>query len=195
MGIVKRLSFLLFVLLPMTLLANQYTFDQDHTFVIWRVNHFDYSEVTGKIFANGTLTFDEAKPQNSQLNLQVDMNTLSTGVEKLDRKLASRSFFDIQTYPTATFVSKTVKKTGKLTATVEGVVTIKTIAKPLTLNVTLKKHGNHPFLHRPALGFVATTQLKRSDFGLRAYLPGVGDEITVEIQAEAIQNKKPSAGE
>jgi polyisoprenoid-binding protein YceI len=42
----------------------------------------------------------------------------------------------------------------------------------------------------PALGFDATTTIKRSDFGLGAYVPNVSDEVRIRITTEALQGAK-----
>jgi hypothetical protein len=45
----------------------------------------------------------------------------------------------------------------------------------------------------PTIGFDATTTLKRSDFGLGAYVPQVGDEIQMRIISQAVDAKAHAA--
>lgn len=90
-------------------------------------------------------------------------------------------------YPTAQFVSDKVELTGKNTAKVTGMLTVRGISKPVTLDVTMNKAGKNPVTDRMTVGFTATTTLKRSDFGLKAFLPDLGDDVTIEIGAEAYQ--------
>ena len=47
----------------------------------------------------------------------------------------------------------------------------------------------HPMKKVPAIGFDATTTIKRSDFGVGAYVPKVSDEIKVHITVEAMGSK------
>lgn len=150
-----------------------YTFDPDHTFIVWSVNHFGFSEVSGKFIANGTLLFDAAKPQNSKVTLTVRPDSLATGIAKLDGKMMGRSFFNLKQYPTVTFVSDKVTVTGKNTGKVFGTLTIRNIAKPIVLDVKLNKEGEHPIYHKKTLGFTANATVNRSEFGMRAYVPGV----------------------
>ena len=79
-----------------------------------------------------------------------------------------------------------IKITGKNTADITGNLTIRDITKAVVLAAQLQKSGKHPFFKRDTLGFKATTHILRSDYGLRAYLPDVGDKVDIEIQAEAI---------
>ena len=41
----------------------------------------------------------------------------------------------------------------------------------------------------PAIGFDATATLKRSDFGVGAYVPNVSDEINIRITTEGEAGK------
>jgi polyisoprenoid-binding protein YceI len=58
------------------------------------------------------------------------------------------------------------------------------------LAVTLNGAGPHPMKKVPALGFDATTTIKRRDFGLGAYVPNVSDEVRIRITTEALQGAK-----
>jgi len=47
--------------------------------------------------------------------------------------------------------------------------------------------GDDPFARKRKLGFSATTTIRRSDFGMKAYLPDVGDLVNITIEAEFIK--------
>lgn len=165
--------------------AENYTLDPTHTSVLWHISHFNFSHPSGKWMADGTLTLDETKPQNSKLNVTINVDGLVTGVPKLDEHLKSKDFFDVGQFPTATFVSDKINMTGKNTAKVYGTLTVHGVSKPVTLDVTLNKLGESPITHKKTAGFTASTKLKRSDFGISAYLPGLGDEVKIDIESEA----------
>jgi polyisoprenoid-binding protein YceI len=165
--------------------AQTYTFEPTHTFAQWQVTHLGFSHITGKWLAQGTLELDEAAPQNSKVNITIDMSGLSTGIPKLDEHLKSKDFFDVSTFPTATFVSDKVTVTGKDTADVHGNLTIHGITKPATLKMKLNKKGEHPMLKKQAVGFSGSTMLKRTDFGVGAHVPDVSDEVKMQLEAEA----------
>ena len=79
---------------------------------------------------------------------------------------------------------------NKDTAKVHGMLTLHGVTKPVTLNVTLNKTGVNPISNKNSVGFTASTEIKRSDFGMNTLLPDVGDEVTIQIGAEAYQDKK-----
>lgn len=166
--------------------ADNYTLDPMHTYVEWHISHFGFSDPSGKwMIKSGTATLDKAKPQNSKVNVTIEMDTLVTGLPELDKHLESPLFFDVAKYPTATFVSNKVVLTGKETANVTGMLTFHGVTKPVMLKVKLNKAGVNPVTNKETVGFNATTTLKRSDFGMTAYLPGLGDDVKIDISAEA----------
>lgn len=178
----------LFSFAGMTQAAETYTFDPGHSYVLWHINHFGFSNPSGKWFANGTLILDETKPENSQVKVTIDVAKMDTGIPKLDEHLKSKDFFDVEQYPTATFVSNKVKMTGKDSAKVFGILTLHGVSKPVVLDVKLNKLGMSPISNKTTAGFTATTKLKRSDFGIKAYLPGLGDEVNIDIETEAAKS-------
>ena len=166
--------------------ADTYKFDADHTYVVWHVSHFGFSDVSGKLMAEGTIQFDKIKPENSSVNVVINAANDITGIAKLDDILKGKNFFDVSEFPAATFKSTKVVVTGKDTGKIYGSLTIRGISKNVVLDVKLNQQGMHPFFNKPALGFSASTTIKRSDYEMRGYLPGVSDEAKIDIQAEAI---------
>ena len=165
--------------------ADTYTLDPTHTSVVWSINHFGFSNPWGKFsMITGTLNLDEQKPELSKVTVTVPVANNLTGIPKLDEHLASKDFFDVATYPTATFVSDKVMLTGKSTATVDGTLTLHGVSKPETLYVTLNKIGEN-MMKKKTAGFSATATIKRSDFGINTYLPMLGDEVKLFIESEA----------
>lgn len=162
-----------------------YTLDNTHTYVLWHISHFGYSNPSGKWMASGTLVLDVAKPQNSKVNVTINVADVVTGIPKLDEHLKTDTFFNVAKYPIATFVSDSVEMTGKNTANVHGILTVHGVSNPVTLKVTLNKIGVNSIDNKQTAGFSATAEIKRSDFGMNAYLPGLGNEVKLDIEAEA----------
>jgi polyisoprenoid-binding protein YceI len=164
--------------------AETYALDPTHSYVLWHISHFGFSNPSGKWMVNGTLILDEKKLQDSKLNVTIQVANVDTGIAKLDEHLRSKDFFDVAQFPTATFVSDKIDVSGK-TAKVHGILTVHGVSKPVTLDVTLNKLGMSPVSNKKTAGFTASTKLKRSDYGMVTYLPGLGDEVNINIEAEA----------
>ncbi|ESQ74228.1 YceI family protein [Asticcacaulis sp. AC402] len=167
--------------------AETYKLDAGHTEVVFGWTHLGFSKPTGK-FANavGSITLDQADPSKSSVSVSFDISGLNTGVAALDTHLKGADFFDAAKFPTATFKSTAVQVTSAKTAKVTGDLTIHGVTKSVTLDVALNGMGEHPMKKKKAAGFQATGTIKRSDFGVGAYVPAVSDEIKLEITAEAI---------
>src|SRR5262245_9559370 len=121
-----------------------YKLDPNHTYVLWHVPHFGYSTQVGKfVMIEGTLTVDEAKPENSKINVIIHTDKMATGIPKLEEHMASDEFLNVKKYPTATFVSDKVVVTGKDTGKVYGTLTLLGVSKPVTLDVKFLKQGIH----------------------------------------------------
>lgn len=165
-----------------------YKVDPLHTYILWHINHFGFSNPSGKWIAEGTLQMDDTNPRDSKVNITVPVANFITGIPELDKHLKGDLFFNVAHFPTATFVSDKVEVTSKTTAKVYGMLTVRGITKPVVLDVTLNKIGISPINDKKTVGFSATTLLKRSDFGITTLLPGLSDEVKIDIELEAYKN-------
>lgn len=165
--------------------AETYALDPLHSAVIWKINHLGFSDFDGKfVMVEGSVTLDEEKPENSKVSATIRIDRMVTGVAPLDEHLRSKDFFDVASFPTASFVSEKVEITGERTAKVTGPLTLRGVTRPVTLDVALNKLAPNMKQQQTA-GFTATTVLKRSDFGMTAYLPALGDDVRIRIESEA----------
>lgn len=171
-----------------TYAADTYTLDPMHSYALFHINHFGFSNPSGKWLANGTLILDETKPQDSKIDVTINVADVITGIPKLDEHLRKAEFFDVDKFPKATFVSDKITMTGKDSAKVHGMLTIRGVSKPITLMVKMNKLGVNPITQKKTVGFTASTTLKRSDYEVSAYLPALGDEVKINIEAEAVKS-------
>ena len=181
----------LLVLLP-ALSANayaaSYTIDPTHTYPSFKISHLGFSTMLGRFnTSSGKITMDKAKGTGS-VELEVDVDSIDTGMEKRDKHLRSPDFFNVAEFPKMTFKSTKVTINKDDSAVVVGDLTIMGVTKPLTLNVSKISCGVHPFSKKDVCGFDATGSLKRSSFGMKYGLPAIGDDVTLIIEAEAVKN-------
>lgn len=172
--------------------AATYKIDLTHTSVTFKVSHLGLSNYTGRFAKiDGTMTFDPAKPEASKLEVSIDPLSIRTdypNVEKVnfDKELAeSPKWFNAGTAKAITFKSTAVKMTGAKTADVTGDLTLLGVTKPTTLKVVFNGGmKEHPFAKKPAIGFSATGNVKRSDYGMTHLVPNIGDEVALIIESE-----------
>lgn len=176
--------------LPLHAEAQKFTLDNQHSYVLWEIEHLGFSKQVGKWYVDGSVFLDKEHPDQSKVEASVNIANIVTGLPELDKHLKSKEFFDVEKFPKATFVSTKVDVIDDTSAKVNGTLTLHGISKPITLMVKLNKTGKNIINDKDGVGFTATTTLKRSDFGMNAFLPNLGDEVTIEIGAEAFADKK-----
>jgi polyisoprenoid-binding protein YceI len=168
---------------PLRVVAGTYKVDPAHTQVLWQVNHMGFSLFDGAFAdSTGTLTLDPKRLDAAVLNIEIPIARITTTSAKLNEHLLGAEFFDATKYPTATFKSTRVEVTGQ-TAKIHGNLTLKGVTKPVVLATTFIGAGAHPMSKTTAIGFRATTTIKRSDFALGYAVPIVGDTVTLTINA------------
>ncbi len=178
----------LLVSTPAQAAPEKYTYDPAHTQIVFTVSHLGLSNSMGRFNKfSGDFTFDQAQPENSKANITIETNSLDMASADWDRHMKSPDFFNVEKFPTMTFTSGNITKTGDKTATMTGDLTMLGVTKPVTLNVTFNKADIHPMNKNHVAGFSLTGTLKRYDFGMSYALPGIGDEVNLMIQVEGIR--------
>jgi polyisoprenoid-binding protein YceI len=173
----------------------KYLFDKPHTQIIFFVDHLGFAKSSGKFLDyTGEIQWDKGEPEKSSVNATIQVNSLDMGDKTWNEHLLADKFFDAAKFPTMTFKSTSIQKTGEKTANITGDLTLHGVTKPVVLATTFNNAGKHPMMDRMEAGFSATAHLKRSDFGMSQYVPMVGDDIDIRIEVEAYKEDKTAAG-
>ncbi|MEE8393765.1 MAG: YceI family protein [Rhodospirillales bacterium] len=171
--------------------AERYVIDvaSSHFYAGFKISHLGLSNIHGRFNKiSGEILFDSDNPEKSRINVTVDTSSVDTNLVKRDNHLRSPDFFNVLEFPAMTFLSTKAEKTGENTGTVTGDLTIIGVTRSVTFDVTLNKAGPHPTKKEiSAVGFSATGMIKRSDFGMKFGIGGIGDEVTLILEAEALR--------
>jgi polyisoprenoid-binding protein YceI len=165
--------------------------DSSHTSATFSVRHMMITNVRGEFQkVSGTVQFDAAAPEKSQIDASIDVASISTREAQRDAHLKSADFFDVENHPQMTFKSKSIRSKGPAAYEVKGDLTI----RGTTHEVTVDVEGPSPEHKDPwggtRIGANATTKIKRGDFGLKwntALEAGgvlVGEEVTIHLDVE-----------
>ena len=164
-----------------------YVIDTNHTKPRFEYSHFGYSTQLSRFdTASGTITIDRTARTGS-VDVVIDAKSVNTGFALFNGHIQEADFFDTAKYPAITFKSGKMVFDGDKLVAVEGTLTIKGIAKPVTLTVTSFLCMPHPIVKKDACGANATVQVKRSEFNMAKYTPYVSDEVTLSLPVEAIK--------
>ena len=162
-----------------------YQLDPNHASVTFKINHLGFSRYTARFDKmEATLNFNNGAIEQSALNVTVYPNSIDANNAKLEEELRGDKFFDVIKFPRATFQSTKIERTGNTTGKVTGDFTFLGVTHSLTLDVTLIGAGTRPMDNKKVIGFSATGIIRRSDYGLQNLLPLLGDDVTLEIEAE-----------
>ncbi len=163
-----------------------YNVDGSHTFPRFSYSHFGYStQLSSFKNTTGKVVFD-AEAKTGSVDIAIDTKSVNTGFEDFNGHIQGEDFLHTAKYPTATFKSTKVVFEGDKPKSIEGMLTIKGVSKPVTLTVTSFQAMPHPMMKKPALGANAFTTIKRSEFNAGKFAPYVGDEVRIDIAIEAI---------
>src|SRR5690606_12622367 len=165
--------------------------DPAHTQVWFAVKHMMFATVKGQFpGVAGELTLDPSDPAASSIEVQLDAATIDTRNEQRDAHLRSPDFFDAETYPQLTFVSRSVAPKGGSKYSITGDLTIRGVTREVVLEAEETGRGVDPW-GQEKLGFTATASIDRKDFGLtwnQALEAGgvlVSDEVRISIDGQA----------
>ena len=168
--------------------ADNYTIDSRHTFPVFEANHMGFSTQRGRFNkSSGKVTLDPSAKKGS-VELTIETASLDMGSDKWDEHMKSEDFFNVAQFPTMRFVSDKLVFDGDKVVAAEGSFTLLGATKPLTLTVNNFRCAPHPMVKKPACGADITATLKRSDFGMAKYIPGVSDEVKITSPIEAIKD-------
>lgn len=171
-----------------------FSVDPAHSEVTFQVRHL-LTKVRGR-FADfaGTIAFDAAHPTDSSVEFVVQAASIDTNQADRDAHLRSADFFKVDEFPTLTFVSQAVKASGGDEYAITGTLTIRGVARTITLPVSYLGQAVDPW-GNTKLAFEGETTINRKDYGLNwnaALETGgflVGDEVKISVSIQAVASK------
>lgn len=164
-----------------------YVIDPVHSQPMWEarhigmaLNHGSFGKATGKVM------LDRAAKKGS-VDVTIDATSIKTFDTRLDAIVKGERFFNVEKFPTMTFVSNKLMFDGDRLVAADGELTMMGVTKPVNLKVISFVCGENPFNKKPMCGADATATIKRSDFGLTDGLKigNPSDEIKLTIPVEA----------
>lgn len=167
------------------LIAGTWTIDPSHSEVGFTVRHL-MTKVRGQFEKfEGTVTTG-ATVAETKAEASIDLNSVSTRDDKRDEHLRSADFFDVEKTGPMTFTS-----TAFDGATATGELTIKGVTRPVELDVEFLGTDTDPWGGK-RIGFEATTEINRKDFGVDFNVPLdggkflVGDKVSITLSIQAV---------
>ncbi|MGI8907949.1 MAG: YceI family protein [Candidatus Sumerlaeaceae bacterium] len=167
--------------------AETYKVDPVHSSVIYKIRHMNVTNFYGRFNdIQGTISMDEAAPETGSINIEIKADSLDSGNQKRDEHVKGPDFLNTKQFPSITFKSTSMKKTGDKQLDVTGDLNFHGVTRPITAKLELIGKGKNPRMGEIA-GGEATFTFKRSDYGMNFMMQGLGDEIGVIVGIEAVK--------
>ncbi|MBF0594791.1 MAG: YceI family protein [Candidatus Omnitrophica bacterium] len=172
--------------------ASVYAVDSAHSTIGFAVKHMMVAKVNG-VFADfkSDIKFDAADLAGSKFDFVINAASINTRNDARDSHLKSADFFDAEKYPTITFVTKKVEKTGEGAYAVTGDLTMKAVTKEIVIPVTVDGPVFNPMAKADGIGIEAVFKLNRQDYGVnwnKSLDNGgvvVANDVAVNVNLEA----------
>jgi polyisoprenoid-binding protein YceI len=181
--------------------GGDYQIDPAHSIIGFSIRHLEIAWVEGRFKDfKGTIHFDEKDVTKSSVEFTAKVESIDTGVEPRNKHLRTADFFDVEKYPEMSFKSTRVERKGKDGYVLQGDLTLKGVTKQVALPFTATGAIKDPW-GNTRFGVSAQTKIDRRDYGItwgKALENGgldVGNEVTIELQLEAVKSAPKPAGQ
>jgi polyisoprenoid-binding protein YceI len=168
----------------------EWRFDAAHSYVGFKVRHMMVSWVRGRFNeAQGKIWYDPANPAATRVEIDINPATIDTENERRDKHLRSDDFFAVDKHPAMKFVSKKAEPSGG-GLKVTGDLTMRGVTKEIVLTVADISPTVADGRGGEKMGATASAKINRKEWGINYHQVldsgglNVGDEVTIEIEAE-----------
>lgn len=183
--LIAKIAFLS-VLLAFNASAANYTLDTVHTQIMFSVSHHGFSDSRGAFTDfDGQFSFDEGDFSSSAVEVTIQTASLDLNDSTWNEHLSGEKWFDVEQFPTISFKSTSVEKTGDQAMKVVGDLTIKGVTKPAVMEVEVNKVGS--MMGKEKAGFSATMKIDRTEWGMSTFAPAIGAEVKIRVEVEGFK--------
>ncbi len=164
---------------------DSYTVDNVHSSVTFRIKHMGIAYIYGRFNEiAGNFRYDPADPSEFSIDVQLKAESIDTKAPGRDRHLKGPDFFNAKEYPSISFKSKKATKDGANRYKVSGDLQLHGVTRPVDVKIEHTGSGNFRGYRE---GFEAKFTIKRSDFGMKYMLRGLGDEVQLTVSVEGVR--------
>lgn len=168
--------------------ADSYTIDPNHTLPVFEVNHLGFSTQRGRFDqTSGKIQLNRDR-KTGVVDWTIDANSIDMGQTKWNDHLKSADFFNVAQFPTISYHAEKLSFKGNIPVSAEGSLTLLGVTKPVKVAIHRFTCGVNPINQKELCAADIEATLKRSEFGMTKYLPGVGDEVHVLVPVEAYKD-------
>lgn len=172
--------------------AGEYKVDLSHASIVWKVSHLGLSNYVARFTEfDAAIDYNANNIEKSQVTASINPMSIQTAYPNAAEKdfnnvlATEKGWFDATSFASINFASTSIDMTSETTAMMKGNLTFLGVTKEILLDVVFNgAMTKQPFTGKPTMGFSATTNIVRSEFGMSKYVPSIGDNVDVMIEGE-----------
>ena len=165
----------------------RYAIDPTHTFVLYEIGHYGTSTNRGRFSTKDGVVQIDASGRSGRVDITMDIGSINTGVELLNRHMQSKDFLNVAEFPTGRFVADQMVFSGDKVQEVKGTLTLLGRTNPITLKANRFGCYTSPIISRQVCGGDFETTVARSQWGIDWGLNfGFEDRVRLLVQVEAV---------
>lgn len=171
--------------------------DPDHSCAAFAIRHMALAHVRGQFTKmKGMIYFDPADTSRTSVDVEIDVASVNTGIQKRDEHLLTGDFFDQGKYPTITFTSRSVDFLDNNRCRVSGNLTLHGRTLPVTFEGEYAGPRKNPYGDETTVGFSGATTINREDFDIMwgsepmeggGLVAGKEVQIFLDVEADLIE--------
>jgi polyisoprenoid-binding protein YceI len=154
---------------------------------MYEMGHYGTTTNRGRFSTkDGTIKID-GTGKGGKIDITMDISSINTGVDLLNRHVLSKDFFNVAEFPVARFVADKIDFSGDKVTEVDGALTLMGQTRPVKLKANRFGCYLSPLIKRQVCGGDFETTVARSEWGITWGIPfGFEDRVRLLVQVEAV---------
>lgn len=185
------LSVLMLLLMSTNVSAEDYVIDTEgmHAFIQFKIPHLGYSILLGRFNRfEGSFSYDEKKPENTQIQVEIDTTSIDSNHAKRDKHLRGFEFLGVKEFPKAKFFSTAYKENPDGSGELTGNFSLRGITREIKIKTKKVGHGHDPW-GGYRRGFEGYTKLTLTDYDIDYNLGKAATEVELFLYIEGLRKK------
>lgn len=176
----------------------EYKVDLSHASIVWKVSHLGLSNYVARFTEfDAAIDFNSNDIEKSQITASINPMSIQTAYPNAAEKdfntilATEEGWFNAKKFTRIHFASTSINMTTEKNAVMKGNLTFLGVIKEVSLDVVFNgAMTKQPFSGKPTMGFSASTNIVRSEFGMNKYVPSIGDNVVIMIEGEFVHSSK-----
>jgi polyisoprenoid-binding protein YceI len=163
--------------------SDTYEISPANSSVLFKVRLLWTTNISGSFRegVSGRVSIDPDVPQKSIVKLEIKTGTLDTGLAALNSQIKGAGFLDVEKFPLITFKNTSTQKVNDQQYNLTGELTFHGVTRQVTFRSDLVGQSKES-KSQSSSGSDNYLVIKRSEFGVKADVGAVGDEIYLTIR-------------